>query len=651
MSRKRQKIRFGALAFAVCALLLGNVLATDLAILHHSQGKFPWLYAISFMLEGVGALAICAVGIHQVRTGLKSRPQLDEDLLNAFLEHVPDNVYFKDRESRFLRISKAMAERFGLADTEDALHKTDSDIFTSEHADQALADEQEIMRTGRPIIGKEEKETWPDGHETWGLTTKLPLEDHAGKIIGTMGITQDITHRKQAELRVQYLELHDFLTGLPNRLLFEDHLREAIALARRNHKRVGVLMLDLDRFGNVNDGFGHAAGDRLLQAVALRLRGCGRESDIVARVGGDEFAICLPLMEGEEDVQVVAQKVLDLLIAPFQDEGREIQLSAGIGICQFPRDGEDPTLLLQIADSAMHLAKTRGRGVCSSVNPIATETSQRERRLQNDLYKACANDEFVLRFQPFVAMDTGLITGFEALLRWRHPELGMISPGMFIPQLEELGLMVEVGRWVLKTACRQNMAWQMEGLAPVRMAVNVCSQQFFRGNLLDTVDSALSESGMNAKWLELEMTESRTLDDSEPTMKIMHGLTQLGVSLSLDDFGTGWSSLSYLRRFPISRIKIDQSFVHDLASQSSAQAVIRCILALGQNLKIECIAEGVETRQQHDYLRQQKCREAQGYLYGHPMTPADCAALLRSAQPRLKGLRSSEPVLEMRPAS
>jgi diguanylate cyclase (GGDEF)-like protein/PAS domain S-box-containing protein len=587
------------------------------------------LYALG--AAGVGALVLMVVGALLLKRTGEQQNRVERDLLEAFLEYIPDNVFFKDRDSRFVRISRAMADRCGLADPANAVNKTDADIFSSEHADQAFSDEQEIIRTGEPMIAKEEKETWPDGHETWVATTKVPLKDRRGEIVGTMGIAHDITTRRQAELRIRYLALHDPLTGLPNRILLEDRLSQAIAMSGRSQKRVGVLMLDLNRFKDINDCYGHFVGDRLLEGVTVRLKACLRESDTVARVAGDQFAIAMPLVATIDDIERVAHKVQTALADPFEIEGHELQITASIGMCQYPNDGENPNALVQAADAAMYEAKRRGLGTHCFFSPALTQATRRRQKMESDLRQACERDEFVVYYQPFVSTQTGRITGVEALLRWRHPEQGLISPSHFIPQLEEIGWMVEVGRWVLRTACRQNVSWQRDGISPIRMAVNVSSQQFFEGSILETVKSVLHETKLDPKWLELELTESRVLDDPESTVKIMRELKQIGVSLSLDDFGTGWSSLTYLRCFPVNRIKIDQSFIRDLASQPAAEAVVKSILSLGRNLGIACIAEGVETRQQRDYLKKQMCTEMQGFLFGKPLPAADCTAFLRSA--------------------
>ena len=623
-----------SIAIALSALLLGIVVAVrylPYTLIYRSRSQSPGVSSLS--AAGIAIFALVIVALVIVKSLSDWRYQVERDLLEAFLNHIPDNVFFKDRNSRFLRASRSMANYFGLDDPAQIVNKSDSDFFSPEHADRAFTDEQEVLRTGQAVIGIEEKETWPDGRENWVLTTKVPLKNHRGQVIGTMGISHDITDRKQAEVRIHHMALHDALTGLPNRGLLEDRLSQAIALATRYQKRVAVFMLDLDRFKNVNDSFGHYVGDRLLESVSTRLRGCVRESDILARLGGDEFVVALPMAGDKKDIERVAKKIQGTLAEPFEIEGHQLKIGASIGICEHPADGDNPETLLQIADFAMYEAKKRGRGTYSFFSPELTEATRHRQKLGNDLHLACARNEFVLHYQPMVSTVTGRITGVEALLRWLHPEQGLISPNQFIPQLEELGLMAEVGLWVLRTACEQNVAWQKEGLPSVRMAVNLSSQQFYLGDIVRSVETVLRETGLDPKWLEIELTESLTLDNSETTIRIMRDLKKLGISLSLDDFGTGWSSLSYLRRFQFDRIKIDHTFLRDIALQPAAETVVRNIIDLGRNLGLACVAEGVETRQQFDYLQSQMCPEVQGFLYSHALPAADCAALLGSGRP------------------
>ncbi len=632
MSFKDRIFSGPSIVIAICSIVLGSMVA--LRVVHGTSAcaahvlflAFPNLWEIA----GVGALVVAMVVLKTIGD---RRFRLERYLLEAFLEHIPEHVYFKDRNSRFMRINLAMAAYFGLDNPKDAIEKTDADMFSSEHAGQALKDEQEIISSGQPIVGIEEKETWPDGRESWVLTTKVPLKDRLGRIIGTMGISHNITERKQTEARIHHMALHDALTGLPNRTLMAEMLTQAIAQARRNGKRVALLMLDLDHFKNVNDTYGHYTGDRLLEAVSMRLKSCLRESDIIARLGGDEFLIGFPDVDDEQGIERVAQKVLAALSEPYQVEGHRLQIGASGGVCQYPIDGESAESLLQIADSALYDSKKKRRGTFSFFTPELTQAALRRQKLERDLREACARGEFVLHYQPLITTDTKSIVAVEALLRWRHNELGQVSPSEFVPLLEDLELMTEVGTWVLRTACLQSVAWQNEGLPPVRVAVNVSAQQFYRANIVDTVRTVLHETGMNPRLLELELTESLTLDDSETSIRIMQELKQLGISLSLDDFGTGWSSLSYLRRFPLDRLKIDRSFLRDIESQPSAEAVVRSILNLGRNLGLCCVAEGVETQGQLAYLNNQKCGEMQGFLFSSALPAKECAQLIRSDMP------------------
>lgn len=450
---------------------------------------------------------------------------------------------------------------------------------------------------------------------------------------------RDITDRKEAETRIRYMALHDALTGLPNRMLFEDRLSNAIAQARRHQTQVAVLMLDLDRFKNINDSLGHHMGDQLLEEVGMRLRNCLRESDTAARLGGDEFAICLPGPGSLEDAEAVAQKILDVLQVPFQLEQHQLNIGGSIGIARYPDDGMDQGTLLRAADTAMYDAKAHGRGICRSFTPELNEAAQLRHMLINEVRHACQRGEFLLHYQPQLSLSSDLITGVEALLRWEHPRHGIISPSLFIPLLEELGLMAEIGQWVLQKACRDNAAWQAAGLPPVRVAVNMSAQQFYRGNIVQMVAAALAESGLDPQWLELELTESLTLDESETTVRIMAELKALGVSLTLDDFGTGWSSLSYLRQFPLDRIKIDRSFMRDVPTHENAAAVVQSILNLAKSLGLSCVAEGVETAEQLQYLKEQLCPEIQGFLFSHPLPAGEMPTLLQAAS--LVGLAPS----------
>lgn len=623
---------FSRMAAVLIAIALGALLGLVLApagMLSRVRGTPAVRIALGVVAAAGAAAAAIGLGRSQKSSPAPQEP-LSRDLLEAFLEHIPDNVYFKDRASQFIRISAAMAAYCGLKNPRDAINKTDADVFSAQHAAEALADEQQILQQESAIVQKEERETWPDGHETWVLTTKVPLRNAVGNVIGTMGISHNITDRKQAELRIRHMALHDPLTGLPNRVLLEERLGEMVAAARQRGSSLAILMLDLDRFMNINDSFGHSFGDRLLESAALRLRRSLGADDTLARVGEDEFAIAVLLPSGSAAIEPVAQKVLNAFSAPFLVEGNRLQISASLGMSQFPADGDNPRDLLQFADAAMHEAKRRGRGRFCCYSRALTDASRRRQKMESDLLQALPNDEFVLHYQPFVEAKSGRISGAEALLRWRHPELGLLSPYQFIPQLEELGLMPEIGRWVLRTACNRLVEWQRDGLPAMRIAVNISQQQLFEGNIVDTVRAVLQETRLQPQLLELELTESQSLDDSEATLGILQNLRRLGVGLSLDDFGSGWSSFSSLRRFPIQRIKFGRSFVRDAISQPTADAVVRSMVGLSRSLGIGCLAKGVETPEERDYLRALQCEELQGFLFSQPLTAFDIRAHLRA---------------------
>ncbi|MDI7776553.1 EAL domain-containing protein [Asticcacaulis sp. EMRT-3] len=439
---------------------------------------------------------------------------------------------------------------------------------------------------------------------------------------------RDIGLRKEAEARVSYLAMHDALTGLPNRTLLVDRLTQAIAHARRDQTQVGILLLDLDHFKHINDSLGHFVGDNLLEEVSQRLRSVLREGDTPARLGGDEFVIAACGLNGAEDAEALAGRIMEALKPVFQINGHNLHVGTSIGISLFPGDGDNPAALLQAADTAMYHAKKKGRGTYRLFTHDLTMAAERWYALSNDLHGACERGEFVLHYQPQIQVQNSSISGFEALLRWNHPTEGMIEPGLFIPLLEEHGRMVEVGRWVLRTACAQNAAWQALGLPKVRMAVNLSAQQFYRGDIVRNVREALDESGLAPEWLELELTESLTLDDTDLTLRVMDELKAMRVRLSLDDFGTGWSSLAYLKRFPLDRIKIDRSFVRDIIHDQSTAAIVHSILELARQLGLDCVAEGVETQAQLEHLRDEQCAEIQGFLFSKAIDALAVPALL-----------------------
>ena len=431
----------------------------------------------------------------------------------------------------------------------------------------------------------------------------------------------------EAEKKLEFLAHHDMLTGLPNRLLLRDRFEQAVAQADRAHSGVAVLFLDLDNFKQVNDTLGHTYGDKLLVRVVERLRSCLRDGDTISRQGGDEFVILLPNLRDLAVISGIAQQIVETFSTPFEIDAYSINTTFSIGVSLYPDDGKEFDMLLRNADTALYQAKDSGRDTYRFFSEKMNMDAQEQLQLQGQLRNAVKNQEFILHYQPQMDIVGGRLIGAEALVRWQHPELGLIPPGKFIPLAERSGLVIPMGDWVLNEACRQAQEWREKGHALV-MAVNLSALQFKRGNLLETVSHALKRSGLPAEMLELELTESILLQDVDAAIKTLHSLKDMGVKLSIDDFGTGYSSLSYLKRLAVNKLKIDQSFVRDLAEASDSAAIVRAIIQLGHTLQLTVIAEGVETDAQLAFLRNYGCDEAQGYLYSRPVPATEFVRLL-----------------------
>ncbi|WP_116472498.1 putative bifunctional diguanylate cyclase/phosphodiesterase [Zobellella maritima] len=435
---------------------------------------------------------------------------------------------------------------------------------------------------------------------------------------------------RKASDTLSFQATHDALTGLSNRLLLQDRLAHAISVAQRKDSQVAVMFLDLDRFKDINDSLGHSAGDALLQVIAARLTASVREVDTVARISGDEFALILEdTVVQDEPVLAVAQRIAMALRAPCLLDGQELSITGSIGISLYPRDGGSVEQLLSNADMAMYAAKEKGRNTVQLYHPSMNTDNNRRLKLGQELRHALHQDELELLFQPQLDLEQEHIIGVEALLRWRHPQRGLIGPADFIPQAEENGLIVPIGEWVLATACRQAVAWQALGLPPMIMAVNLSARQFQHPSLVAQVADTLQQTGLAAECLELELTESLLIRDVESAIAAMNTLRSLGVSLSIDDFGTGYSSLSYLQQFPVSQLKIDGSFVGNLPAQPGAIAIVRAIIAMSKSLQLRVLAEGIETREQLNFLRSLQCDRGQGYYFSRPLPAAEITKLLQ----------------------
>ncbi len=453
--------------------------------------------------------------------------------------------------------------------------------------------------------------------------------DESGNACLLSGTTLDITARIRAESEIQQLINYDTLTGLPNRSLLYDRLHVAIAQATRDKNLLGVLILDLDRFKGINDTLGHRAGDKLLKSVATRLEACVRETDTLARLGGDEFVAILVGVSHEEGITKVAKKILTIVSEPVYIDGHEIYSTCSIGIAVYPMDGEDSHTLLKHADLAMYQAKEQDRNNFQFFSRDMNIKVLERMILENSMRKALEREEFFLFYQPQVDTRSGKITGMEALLRWQHPELGLLAPDKFIYLAEENNFIIPLGEWVLRTACRQNKAWQNQGLPAVRVAVNLSAKQFSQYHLDQVIASTLLETGLAPEYLELEITESTIMKDAEQNTVILQKLKDMGISLAIDDFGTGYSSLSYLKHFPISRLKIDRSFVKDITTNPDDAAIAEIIIDIARSLKMDVIAEGVETRAQMQFLSFNNCVEMQGYLFSRPVRAEEFAVQLK----------------------
>ncbi len=715
--------------------------------------------------------------------------------IETMMNHIPDYIYAKDLEGRFLVANQATVSDNGFETMQEILGKTDFDLHPAEAAAQFAAAERRVIETGEPIFGIEERAVVAKDAERWLMTSKLPLRNKQGATIGVVGVSRDITDRKRAEKlllgqarllemiatsaaieqfftelillieaqlpgisgsilllspdkrhlltgaapslapeycaaihgvaigpkvgscgtaaytgepvlvadvltdplwadyvplisqygyrscwstpicsyqgqvlgtfalyshqtgmpndvhnelismaahlagiaierqqseeRIQFMAHHDALTGLPNRLLFDAQVASALQQARTNGEWVALAFLDLDNFKLINDSLGHHAGDDLLRIVADRMRACVRKSDMIVRVGGDEFIIMLNGLPAERDVILSRfEKIRSAIAMPMILSGRSLQVSCSMGVVCYPEHGTSAIELLANADSAMYRAKETGRNNLQIFN-IEMAAKAHEKLLRHEeLRDAVTRQEFLLHYQPQVNLQTGRIFAAESLVRWQHPQRGMVSPAEFIPLAEETGLIVAIGDWVLNAACRQNKAWQDAGLPPIVISVNVSARQFRERDWVCRVAAALRDSGLEPRYLELELTESLIMQDVPAAIATMHELEALGVQLAIDDFGTGYSSLSALKSFPVSRLKIDQSFVQDIPGDEDDKAITGAIISLAQKLHLRVIAEGVETQEQVDFLRDAGCKEIQGYFFSRPLSSGSFESLL-----------------------
>ena len=591
------------------------------------EGRLVWSYTplrdAGEELYGVLAQATALAPLTDTAAG-----QADDQMrLKAIMDHVADGIVTLDTRGMIVSFSRSAEAIFGYRRDEIVGSGVDALIVRGAGGDGDALDR--VTATAKLPGGTREMMARRKGGEVIPIELAASEVFFNGDVLYILTI-RDITVRKHTEETIRNLAYHDPLTGLPNRLLFNDRLTQAIERARRGQQQLAVMILDLDRFKLINDSLGLASGDQVLRAVGERLVAVVRRSDTVARLGADDFLLLLPGVDGAENTAKVAQKILDTFLPPLQVDDQELHLGASLGITLYPHDGDDAETLIRNADTALYRAKEHSRGSYQFYTTDMNATAFERLVLETQLRKALERGELVVHYQPQVRLDSGAIVAVEALVRWFHDDLGLISPAEFIPLAEETGLILELGHWVLSTACAQVRAWQEQGFADLRLAVNLSGRQFEQDDLVRNIAQVIEATTLDPADLELELTESSIMRSPEQAVAKLHALDRLGIRLSIDDFGTGYSSLGHLKRFPIRTLKIDQSFIQDITTDPNDAAIAQAIIALAESLQLKVIAEGVETREQLDLLRRYHCDEMQGYLFARALPPTELLALLRS---------------------
>ena len=562
-------------------------------------------------------------GLHPVvftMSDISAQRRAEEELRLAatVFDNSVEAIMITDATRNILSVNRAFTALTGY-EAGEAIGQTPALLSAGYGSDEQLAEMWQLTEQH----GYWQGEAWQrrrSGVEFPGWLSISAVRDLGGELTNYVAVFSDITERKANEARIAFLAHHDPLTSLPNRTLFQDRLEQALGRAERSEQMVALMFLDLDRFKTINDSLGHIIGDRLLQSVAERLSHCVRDTDTICRQGGDEFLIVLSDLADEDVPARIADKILRRLSEPFEIDGHELGTSFSIGIAVYPGDGRDSDVLMKNADTAMYHAKESGRNTYRFFTEQMNANALERLQLENHLRQALDRGELHLNYQPQIDLATGAIVGAEALIRWQSEALGFVPPGRFIPIAEESGLIVPIGRWVLRQACVQAKAWHDAGFRNVGVAVNISPLQFRRDDIVARVREVLTETGLPAESLELEITESLIMQHAESVLETMHRLKALGVRLSIDDFGTGYSSLSYLKRFAVDRLKIDQSFVRDIAEDPDDAAIVRAIIQMGKSLKLDVVAEGAESRAQVDFLIREGCRAAQGYFFCPPVS-------------------------------
>ncbi|HZF19250.1 MAG TPA: EAL domain-containing protein [Burkholderiales bacterium] len=551
-----------------------------------------------------------------------------EERFRGLTQLSSDMYWEQDEQFRFTSMTGTGSQRVNVKTFTTIGKKRWEQNYVNMSADQ-WADHIALLEAHKEFRDLELCRIDESGKKIWISISGEPVFDSSGTFKGYRGVGKDITERKFDEEHIHFLANHDALTSLPNRAMFADVLTLAIQNARRYARSFAVLFIDLDRFKNINDTLGHDSGDKLLLEMGKRLSQTMRTSDFVARLGGDEFVILVQEITEAKQVASVARKVLSALVQPVTIQGQECRVTASIGICMFPTEAQDEVALMKNADIAMYRAKEDGKNNYKFYSQEMNLHSFERLALETSLRRGLERGEFLLHYQAKLDLNTGRITGVEALVRWQHPDMGLVPPAQFIPLAEETGLIVPIGRWVLQTACVQGVAWREQGLPPVHIAVNLSARQFADEDLVEDIADALKSSGLRPDLLELELTESMVIQNTERAGRVLREIKAMGVRLAIDDFGVGYSSLTHLKRFPIDTLKVDRSFIRDLPTDSEDKAITEAIIAMGKSLNLTVVAEGVETEEQQAFLKEHDCDEMQGFFFSKPIPPDAFAELLR----------------------
>jgi diguanylate cyclase (GGDEF)-like protein/PAS domain S-box-containing protein len=556
-----------------------------------------------------------------VRQQLEQERDRNNAFLSQILDHIPSQITVKDaRERRYVLANSVATEQFG-AQREQILGKTADELFPKQSAEIITADDDKMLQSGSLFKDEHIWESQALG-KRYITSTRIGIRDSNGELSHIVNVVNDVTERRRAHEKIAHLAHYDPLTDLPNRVLFREQMQRELQKVSRG-EQFALLYIDVDEFKGINDSLGHHVGDELLKAVAGRIRGCIRDGDLIARLGGDEFAVIQTGVKGVNDVLDFVTRIQEALRQPFQCLGHHLSSDASIGIALAPQDGTELDQLIKNADLAMYGAKSDGRRTYRFFEPAMDAAAKARLALEQDLRLALAHGGFEIHYQPLVDLKTEQVTGCEALMRWRHPERGMISPATFIPVAEDTGLIVEIGEWVLRTACTEAASWPEH----VRLAVNVSPVQLREPTLALKIASALAASGLPANRLEIEITEAVLIGDDTAALAILHELKAIGVRISLDDFGTGYSSLSYLQRFPFDKIKIDRCFVTDITEADGSSVIVQAVVNIAASCNMTTVAEGVETLQQKEFLRALGCNQMQGFLFSGAKPSAEVRKL------------------------